>query len=559
MKHVRQIKEFKYSYPASFFGAELKDLRGKPLKLAAVGVCFDVLETIGHHLLNLKDIKNFIRNPDIKRPNGVRVYEDYTTGKHFETVTSALRRRTQNEHAIVLAIGFTLDAAKLGKSTGSMCPLLVYIPNLINGDYAMLFIGYVPIKFSYSKKVLIQLLQRQGCTSVSRCEEILQMILRKIKLNFIYDALKQIIPLGDTGMDIMLMDKTGAKETLSFVHPIVSIITGDNEELHKMAGQTIKAKSSKKKSHKKICRICTSGDCIRDLDWGEESPTVRSDKKMETLGKLGEQLMYRRFAGDYNLTAKDKLLLIQLTHWNVKPGFNPLYELFYWQVAEKVLSFHLASVPDILHTVLKGLAEYAIHWGWDCISCMQKLDPENFLDNVGVFDERMTLFPYIQSFRFFPNCRFRVGLSNFMKASNKSSSGTSFSSGGIEAWKLQNLLLQMLFCINGEIAPFTQQWSRDKKIKNAWNVGRTLVNALTSALEVIFVVKAARLAENNMQSLQTMIATSRAHIMLLWCMRKDLLAAVTTKKAARNKATSRGPIDLKAMEQDFFRVSNCTY
>ena len=550
MKQVRQIKEFKYSYPVTFFGAELKDLVGKPLKLAAVGVCFDFCETIGHHLLNLKDNENFIREPDIQRHNGVRIYEDYTTSKHFENVTLALRRRTQNEKAIALAIGFTLDAAKLGKSTGSMCPLLVYIPNLVNDDYAMLFIGYVPIKFSYSKKVLIKLMQNQGCKSVSRCEEILQMIMRKIKLNFIYDALQQIIPLGNTGMELMLRDEKGATETLPFVFPILSLMTGDNEELHKLAGQTIKAKSSKKKLSKKICRICTSGDCIRDLDWGEESPMVRADSQMEKLGKLGEELMHRRFAGDYQLTVRDKMLLRHLAHWNVKPGFNPLYEFFYWQVSEKVLSFHLALVPDILHTVLKGLAEYAIHWSWDCISCLQKLDPD-FCDNIVVFDERMTKFPYIQSFRFFPNCRFRAGVSNFMKASTKSSSGTAFSSGGIEAWKLQNLLLQMLFCIDGAIAPFTQQWSIDKRIQHGWNVGRTLVNALTSALEVIFVVKAAKLAENNLQSLQTMIATSRAHIMLLWCMRKDLLAAVTTKKAARKKA-SRGPIDLKAMEQDFF-------
>ena len=139
-----------------------------------------------------------------------------------------------------------------------------------------------------------------------------------------------------------------------------------------------------------------------------------------------------------------------------------------------------------------------------------------------------------------------------MKGSTKSNSGTSFASGGIEAWKLQNLLLQMLFCIDGKIAPFTHQWSIDKRLKYCWNVSRTLVNALTSALEVIFVVKAAKLAENNLQSLQTMIATSRAHIMLLSCMRKDLLAAVTTKKIARKKGTSRGPIDLKSMEQDFF-------
>jgi hypothetical protein len=540
MDKIRKVNEFKYAYPSQLFGT--KDRNGRNLKPAAIGTCFDFGQTVGHHFINMKDVKNFISEPVLLTDDkGIRVYEDYTTGRHFEEVTRALREKLGDTKAIVLAVGMTLDAAKLGKSTGSMCPLLIYLPNCANNDYTMHPLGYVPIKLSYSKKQLTTLLKNRGCRSQTKCDSIIQMLSRKIKLCFIHDALEPLLSLGETGMHLMLKDQNQSR--IITVHPQLSIITGDNEELHKLAGQSIKAKGSKSGKRKRICRICDSPDCIRDLDWSRGEPGVfRTDAIMNRLGTDGEHLLLRKFrhtslghrGGIYKKTTADIRIEKALVDLNHKAGYNPLYKFFAWQNSVNVLSFHQALVPDILHTVLKGIAEYAIHWAWDCITAIGRLDA-TFGSNCAYFDERLQSFPYIQSFRFFPNCRFRVGLSHFMKENKNASSGTSFSSGGIEAWKLQNLLLQILFCIDHAIVPFDVTWSARHALKYRWNVGRTVVNALASALEIIFSVKAAKLSQAHVESLLALISNGRAHIMLLWCLRKDLLEALSNRRSSSKK------------------------
>jgi len=333
------------------------------------------------------------------------------------------------------------------------------------------------------------------------------------------------------------------------VYPMLSLVTGDNEELNKLGGQSIatgKSKTKKERSFKMCCRICVSTDCICDLKWDYlNPPKIRDDKEMDALGKAGQSAVYNKFlrltgstlaSTSKTLRTRDAEIFKQLKRHNIYPGENKLYQHFAWQNEQGVLSFHLALVPDILHTVLKGVVEYAIHWTWDILCCISKLDVY-FATVCAEFDERISSFPFIQALRFFPNCRFCHGVSPFMKDSTNSSSGTSFSSGSLEAWKLQNLLLQMLFSIDGFLLPFTNGWINTNEIQcdYQWNVGRTVVHALTSVLEVVFCVKASRLKEDHLKSLHDMISSCRAHVMMLWCLRKDLILALA-KKGQRIKS-----------------------
>jgi hypothetical protein len=160
--------------------------------------------------------------------------------------------------------------------------------------------------------------------------------------------------------------------------------------------------------------------------------------------------------------------------------------------------------------------------------------------NLQKIDERIKDFPVIQSLVIFPNkpkYRFFEGVSQLFKKSwrKKGTEGTGFfANGSIEGWKLPQLLFQLIFCINDDICPFNTQWSAHRSIKNRWNFGKVIMNALTSILELHFCLRMKVMTKSAIESLHEVIRNARAHLALLWIMRNDLnnlLKALSQEKA----------------------------
>ena len=325
-------------------------------------------------------------------------------------------------------------------------------------------------------------------------------------------------------------------------HPFLCLISGDNEALQRIAGTSWVLNKSKQK---RICRICCTLNCVHDLRWASE-PETRDDKLMSITALRGEQLEARKFehacanteSGSrkrFQYSEFDRKTIDLMKEWNIAPGKQWLYKFVAWQSMRKILSFHRMLVPDVLHTVFLGIVLNCIHWTHEILYGVAKLDAQNFQKNMAILDDHLSTFPYVQSFQFFPNVRFRKGISDLMTVSKSVSSGTSFAHGSIEAWKLQNLLLQILFSVDAQMLPSTVQWCIQHKTTYKWNVFKTVTNALTSTLEFVFSCKARSILASSIPSLQQLSSTARTHVMLLWCCRKDLLRTADVKAKAESK------------------------
>ena len=66
---------------------------------------------------------------------------------------------------------------------------------------------------------------------------------------------------------------------------------------------------------------------------------------------------------------------------NLFVGENPLISLFIWQYERKINSFFQTLCPDYLHTVSKGIVEYAITWTIGCLQVISFIDHNNYGDN----------------------------------------------------------------------------------------------------------------------------------------------------------------------------------
>lgn len=196
-----------------------------------------------------------------------------------------------------------------------------------------------------------------------------------------------------------------------------------------------------------------------------------------------------------------------------------------------------------MHTVLKGFVEDAIAWTVVCLYALSDIDWE-YSDNMNLIDKRIKQFPVNQSLVVFPNnpnLRWCEGISHLFKNSwrRKGDSITGFfANGSIEAWKLPQLLFQLIFCINKRICPFDTEWSKKflkqewLKNKNVeWNVGQTIINSLASVLEVHFVCRKTVLTESDIETrLPNIIGNARTHMTTLRLLKHALTTALKKKK-----------------------------
>jgi hypothetical protein len=169
-----------------------------------------------------------------------------------------------------------------------------------------------------------------------------------------------------------------------------------------------------------------------------------------------------------------------------------------------------------------------------CVAILQVISfiDEDYGNNMIELDKRCANFPIIHSLDIWEGHRFRFDdLTQYFKGKpwEKDSQGSGFLKV-LEGWKNVILLCYLLFSINKDMCPFEKNWC-DGKIKNKWSIGGVIINALTATLEVHFAARQEILTKSGMATMNILINNARAHMSLLWILRKQLIIGYKTKHA----------------------------
>lgn len=488
---------------------------------------YDIMEIISEELLNIDPTK-FIRNPDIRFTDTTneRIFEDYTTGLHFKKLNDAVK--SQNPNCTALCIGLTLDETQIRSGKRTFIPVYMYILNAIDDAFKMILLGYAPgDKLPYSNEDMENDLyqysngEKKGKKTIAG--EMIKFHKQKFQRDYLYDVCKPILKTQENGVLLRVGSFNNEKgyEINACIH--LCIISGDNAQLEFLSTTSFKNNSRK-------CRICMSKVC-NSPDITEAIGKFRNDTKMQQLGKEYEDLLLERCRkipgrrGNPNY----KILGRKCQRKGIGAGDNTLIPLFKWQHDRGISGFFESLAPDYLHTIVKGFIEDAIAWTFCCLFSLRSHDVQ-YTDNMVYIDKRVINFPVIQSLALFPTkqpVRWNDGISHLFKntwrrKAKKATTGF-FANGSIEGWKLPQLLVQLLFCINKSICPFESKWSTMKGLKHPWNVGRTIVNSLTAVLYVHFCCRRKVLTNTQITNLSEVIENARTQLSLLRLMKQHLV------------------------------------
>ena len=499
-----KLKKFKLCLDNTVFGELTK---------STIGYGFDIMQILSEILLNVQNPQNFICNPDRRLTNSVNpqpILEEYTTGDHFMKLTEAVRETSGVNNAVALCFGITLDATTSYSGKRTETPVCIYVLNLIDESFEMNLLGYAPSKLPYTDVELRSSLSKKRKAVV--VQKLITMADRRLKLDYLFELISPIVKYQKNGLIMRVGKNENAFDITAFPHLVM--ITGDSQELDYIAGTSHRSSTMK-------CRICTETDCISFIKNRPPAP-FRKDVEMQNIGLICQNALKSHY---YNGASEQTTQAEELKrNYNMKVGFNPLISLFSWQNKRGINSFFEAVVPDYLHTVIKGIIEYAVTWSINCIHAFEYLDEVSFRDSMLTIDQRIKYFPVVQSMEFSRRFRFTQGISHLVKNTWKvENKGTGhMAAGNNEAWKMLSLIFQLPFCINKDICPFSKDWSKKHKLNHSWIPGQVIVNALTAAQELHFCCSALVMTLSGVDSLRTIISNARAQISMLWVMRSDL-------------------------------------
>ena len=502
---------------------------------------YDIKQIISEALLNI-DPKKFVCKPDIRySKRGHRIFEEYTTGYHFEKLSKAVKKENINNTAV--AIGITLDDTLIYSGKRTLTPVYIFIPNCIDEAFQMHLLGFAPSdQLLHDKRSIENHLYetypkykkengaKRYTGKMKIADDLLKFHERKFQRDYLYDILK---PILETQKEAVLLrvgrfDNPKGYEINASIH--LCIISGDNLQLEYLTSTNFKIKDMK-------CRMCMSTNC-QAIDPNLAIGAFRDDQEMQTIGSNYQAALIQECKRTaHQRTPEINDCYEEGKRVGIKAGYNKLIDLFKFQYDHKISGFFQSLAPDYLHTVVKGLIEAAISWTVCCLHAIAIFDPAKYSNNVSTISARIKVFPITQSLVIFPNKPFHRWSSGIMHLfkdpANKDRAHSTgfFASGSIEAWKLPQLLFQLIFCINEQVCPFSI-WnpSTSKKLKHKWNIGRVIINSLVSVMELHFCGRMKVLTQTAIESkLTEVIRNARAHMSLFRLLKQDLITDLTIK------------------------------
>ena len=190
--------------------------------------------------------------------------------------------------------------------------------------------------------------------------------------------------------------------------------------------------------------------------------------------------------------------------------------------------------PDVLHTVSKGIVEYALGFTLQIIEVIGEIDAA-YVDGGKMLCKAIRDFPAYNSFHPVRH----VSIFNIFdfynaKKSKSRSSNPLTVTGNLkmkETYKSASALLQILFAIMDlDILPRGYDWCIQHEFESPYFcVKQVIVNAINSIFDVIWFVNAESLTMTQLETMKMLIANAQGHMMVLDMVRRRLLLRSMSK------------------------------
>ena len=559
----------------------------------AIGTCLDVIELLAESALDW-DPTTFRVTRTLQEKNEPNKYSSFFTGevaKHVCSVIEELNSKIKNagdsantslwhDDRPILHVPLFLalsqdDTDITKKSNRSACPILLDILNFcdkeddagrcndndkvmnmieddadedigdIHEDDGLFLIGFQP-NFPHEKAQLQSDLRGRGLTHEEVIKERIQRSKRYIRFRTIEEVIQPLRSVQRSGVKLQI--GRGEKALIVIVHPIITLIPGDNKEQNDQASVSLLMKGRK-------CRCCDEVDCIRFTP-GSKTWQYRDDTRMQELvvgmAKIELKVLHKlyqtggkRKKKDW-LTQEEEATVTEATEWNLIPGLCTVY----FDIAKEVKDIwglpdwfgsHCLFPPDELHTLLKGPLENCLAWTMDTLYTLKKINKDEYKFIISEIDECFKEFPYTQAVTPVPLTAKKEGISKIFSEARsskmKATQGTGMGTGGTPASHLAGMAFVLLYAI-GEKGGYVQNGIIPSAIKlphthhyanpangpgKNWNIKKIIVNAIQGVLNVVtFSRKNEGFTEIELMHLNKLIELSRAHMVQLNALRSDL-------------------------------------
>ena len=512
-KDVCKLQQLDIPLPPEFFGAI--DCEGQPLKPVS---CFfyNILLRLGEACLEINPDDFTAQYTTCDRVKGTeeRIFNTFPKAKLFQRFTF-WTKSTHGEKATCIVVAIYYDAA-LATMSRSFCPLIMFILNCTGKSFRPIFIGYCPIDLAYTDESLTKILHSKSVVGKPAKRSIkyaIRFAKRQALQQFLVHVLSPILESSVNGLKLQIgSDKTQTKYRPVVIYAIVHLgnFIGDSAALHDLASVKMGCKECR-------CRICT---CSNLACFGTKNRnfTPRSSKLMYALThKLGEIELYkfRRSCGiQVDLISNEEKELRTYcerlsARLGVIGGGNGVIAL--WEPAEsaKVFSFYLALVIDYLHTLWKGICEFAASGVLQIAHCISRhwerlgLDPKYQFAKANL-DERLSRWAGLNE-SFHPVRLVHLEkVTDLLKADAKDQKGKERTTGVIRgcfpAWQMPNLCLQLIFGIGceGSVIPNEMILISNDVMDRYGNPTTISLKSLSGVLEVAFFCEANSLTETQL-------------------------------------------------------------
>lgn len=378
-----------------------------------------------------------------------------------------------------------MDAATANRgNTRSECPVCMYILNLVGDDFGIEFLGYTPMALPFSHEEIKGMMNDNGVKIKDTYQKTIRLLKHKMLHEYLFHLLKPIKEYEEHGM-ILQVGTVNPK--LVKCYPQICMFSGDTEQLHKLCSVTYR--SSKRK-----CRLCMSSDNVRltfptyeNFIYRDPFETQQVAEDMEGIVRnvICRASKFEIFREDLNRNNAKKIYE-EAKENGITGGHNSLISIVHNQLYSSIIDLHKISLPDYLHTFLKGVVENALAWTLQILQTIGNINHKYNL-NLALIDEMFKVFTDKQSLSVFREHFFSQGISKYLKetiTNDGKQNATGQMSGGLEAWKLLPALFRLMICFGLRHADMVPS-----KIANIDDIPMTIMNCLVSVIDFAFYMR----------------------------------------------------------------------
>ena len=499
MRELQKVNLMSWKLPTNLCAmANQRDLRGgrpgeqyKP----TIGAGSDLMQRIALNLVLMDKpedfVEGYVEKTRVSSLAGVRerVINDFPSCDLAHNLTRSIQAEYGLDHfPLCLELHFDGTCSYSGNTT--LFPLSYNILNMVGEADVIHPLMLIPKDFSQNETDLEAILQRNGVLAKKTKDEIIKIMRRKIKFDFIQQIQTDIEEYQNRG--VYLRVGSGGKSRVVVMHPFIVKCMVDGAEGDEHLG-------SWHSNLNECCRICFDKYWYSSGRISLGAPTIRDSRFTCTLRLLKEQILVQEInkqKGKIPTGLKKKVEML-CKEWGVYGHLNVNYSI--GSVLEKrgVTSIHRMYPPDTLHVILKHLLEIVIG---TVVQMILIFAAPIFNDGVDrrdkvkeAMNKAMKNFPHVQGYS--PVRAYKPdGVLEYFTVSSQENANLAASTGRLKgsmlSWKLPQMLMSLLFVVADkelQLLPDDISWAR--KFKKEWKRVSYLSDAFDADLSPLDIAK----------------------------------------------------------------------